>query len=153
MADGVVKWFNDSKGFGFLKQENGEDVFVHFSAIQSEGFKAFSLAETQSTQRKSTSGPRSFRVHPRPLPAFAFIRVKPCSSVAEMPFSRKAAKKPTLKPYLSQSRRVRRESQRQVSDLFAFIRGQTKPFVCIRVHPWQKASPPPSFTTFRGTRP
>jgi CspA family cold shock protein len=36
MAEGVVKWFNDSKGFGFLKQENGEDVFVHFSAIQTE---------------------------------------------------------------------------------------------------------------------
>jgi cold shock protein len=46
MAKGVVKWFNDSKGFGFIEQENGEDVFVHFSAIQGDGFK--SLAEGDS---------------------------------------------------------------------------------------------------------
>lgn len=46
MAQGVVKWFNDSKGFGFIEQENGADVFVHFSSIQGDGFK--SLAEGQS---------------------------------------------------------------------------------------------------------
>ncbi|MDH5711644.1 MAG: cold-shock protein [Gammaproteobacteria bacterium] len=51
---GTVKFFNDSKGFGFIEQESGPDVFVHFSAIQSEGFKT--LAEGQKVQFTVTQG-------------------------------------------------------------------------------------------------
>ena len=42
MARGKIKWFNENKGFGFIEQENGDDVFVHFSVIQMEGFKTLS---------------------------------------------------------------------------------------------------------------
>ena len=51
---GTVKFFNDSKGFGFIEQENGPDVFVHFSAIQAEGFKT--LAEGQKVEFTITQG-------------------------------------------------------------------------------------------------
>ncbi|EAR61931.1 MAG: cold-shock protein [Neptuniibacter caesariensis] len=51
---GTVKWFNEEKGFGFIEQENGPDVFVHFSAIQGDGFKT--LAEGQKVEFSVTQG-------------------------------------------------------------------------------------------------
>jgi len=51
---GTVKWFNEAKGFGFIAQENGPDVFAHFSAIQGEGFKT--LVEGQKVQFEITQG-------------------------------------------------------------------------------------------------
>ena len=56
MAQGTVKWFNDAKGFGFIAQEGGKDVFVHFSAIQNEGFKT--LAEGEPVEFEVTQGPK-----------------------------------------------------------------------------------------------
>jgi cold shock protein len=59
MAQGTVKWFNDAKGYGFITQEGGDDVFVHFSAIQAQGFK--SLAEGDRVEFEVTRGPKGLQ--------------------------------------------------------------------------------------------
>ena len=59
MADrerGTVKWFNDAKGFGFIERENGDDVFVHHSAIQAEGFRT--LTDGQQVEFEVVQGPK-----------------------------------------------------------------------------------------------
>lgn len=63
---GKVKWFNESKGFGFIEREGGEDVFVHFSSIQADGFKT--LREGQDVEfeiTKDAKGYKAINVVPR----------------------------------------------------------------------------------------
>lgn len=63
MANGRVKWFNDSKGFGFIEQEDGKDVFVHYTAIQGEGFKTLPEgAEVEFDLLETDRGPQAANV-------------------------------------------------------------------------------------------
>mgnify|MGYP003584273005 FL=1 len=59
MAQGTVKWVNDAKGYGFIQVEGGEDVFVHYSAIQAQGFK--SLAEGDKVEFVVSRGPKGLQ--------------------------------------------------------------------------------------------
>lgn len=63
MSEGSVKWFNEKKGYGFIQQENGQDLFVHYTAIQSEGFKT--LTEGQKVRfevEETPKGPKAKNV-------------------------------------------------------------------------------------------
>jgi CspA family cold shock protein len=63
MAEGTVKWFNDAKGYGFITQAEGPDVFVHFSAIQAEGFKSLAEGEKVSFEiNQGQKGPHAVNV-------------------------------------------------------------------------------------------
>ncbi|HCR18902.1 MAG TPA: cold-shock protein [Candidatus Latescibacteria bacterium] len=59
MPDGRLKWFNESKGYGFIEQGEGEDVFVHFSAIQGDGFRT--LVEGEEVVFEIVQGPKGFQ--------------------------------------------------------------------------------------------
>lgn len=63
MANGTVKWFNESKGFGFIAAEDGNDVFVHYSSIQGNGFKSLAEGDEVSFDvEKGPKGPRAINV-------------------------------------------------------------------------------------------
>ncbi len=59
MEQGTVKWFNDAKGYGFISRQSGEDVFVHFSAIEADGFRT--LKEGQAVQFSVVQGPKGLQ--------------------------------------------------------------------------------------------
>lgn len=63
MVQGTVKWFNAAKGYGFIEQETGEDIFVHFSAIQSDGFKTLNQGEKVEFEVTDGDGGKSQAVN------------------------------------------------------------------------------------------
>jgi CspA family cold shock protein len=63
VAEGTVKWFNDSKGFGFITREEGSDIFVHYSSIQGDGFKSLAEGDRVSFDvEKGDKGPKAVNV-------------------------------------------------------------------------------------------
>ncbi|HBR22694.1 MAG TPA: cold-shock protein [Nitrospiraceae bacterium] len=63
MTEGTVKWFNESKGFGFITSEDGSDIFVHYSSIQSNGFKSLAEGDRVSFDtEKGHKGPKAINV-------------------------------------------------------------------------------------------
>ena len=65
-ADGKVKWFNNSKGYGFIETDEGTDVFVHFSQIQQEGFKTLKQGQTVEYEMNvGDKGPQAYNVTPK----------------------------------------------------------------------------------------
>ena len=65
MAKGVVKWFNEKKGYGFLSQEDGDDVFVHYTSIQGDGFKTLKEGQqVEFTVGEGLKGPQAENVTP-----------------------------------------------------------------------------------------
>ncbi|MDO8282605.1 MAG: cold-shock protein [Thermodesulfovibrionia bacterium] len=63
MINGTVKWFNESKGFGFISREDGSDVFVHYSTIQGDGFKTLAEGDAVSFEiEESSKGPKAINV-------------------------------------------------------------------------------------------
>ncbi len=76
-VNGVVKWFNEAKGFGFIEQQGGADVFAHFSAIVSDGFKT--LAEGQRVSFSVTQGPKGPKL--RTFKRYNPLRIEPLKSL------------------------------------------------------------------------
>ena len=66
MSEGKVKWFNNSKGYGFIESDEGKDVFVHFSQIQQEGFKTLKQGQTVEYEMSvGDKGPQAYNVLPK----------------------------------------------------------------------------------------
>jgi CspA family cold shock protein len=74
MVEGTVKWFNDSKGFGFIEQDGGSDVFVHHTAINAEGFK--SLQEGARVSFEVVDGPKGPAAENVTLQGFFFAKIR-----------------------------------------------------------------------------